>query len=120
VAARSTHRGRFSDESFRLRDIQFNQPQIPVDPSAPREEIRQIDGTFRVDGTNLSPAIGAVDPERAFQASDVPAATANHKKQRAAIRVTPVKDRGEISIGLRPAEDRGGFEPARQSLAVHG
>jgi hypothetical protein len=43
---RSTRRGRFSDESFRLRDIQFNQPQIRVEASATREEIVEFGGTL--------------------------------------------------------------------------
>ena len=35
----STYGGRFSDEPFRLRDIQFDHPQILVEACPPREEI---------------------------------------------------------------------------------
>src|SRR5438270_11677242 len=48
---RSTRTGRFSDEPFRLRDIQFDCPIILVEALALGEEIREFGGTRRFAGS---------------------------------------------------------------------
>ena len=53
--------GRFSDESFRLCDIQFNRPQILVEAFSTSEEISDFDGTRRIGGSNRLPTVTPVE-----------------------------------------------------------
>ena len=45
----STRSGRFSDESFRLCDIQFDRPKVLVEPCTAFDECGDFDGTRRFD-----------------------------------------------------------------------
>src|SRR5690348_2150792 len=54
---------RFSDEPFRVRDIQFNCPTVLVEACPTREEIADIGGTRRFAGPNRPPAIVPAGPD---------------------------------------------------------
>src|SRR3954468_21027515 len=47
ASAWSRRSGRFSDEPFRVRDVQFDCPAILVEPCPPGEEIGDFRGTRR-------------------------------------------------------------------------
>ncbi len=81
MARRSTRRGRFSDEPFGVRDIQFDCPKILVEPCPPREEIRDFQGTCRFGRSDTLPAIASVEVEHALEGGDVRAPAAEEQQQ---------------------------------------
>ena len=96
----STRRGRFSDEPFGRRDIQFDYPGIRVEPSASREEIRDFDGTRRIGGPTSLPGIISVEGQDPFETGGVCTAARNDEEQRSALGI-PFADHGrEAAFGL--------------------
>src|SRR5438874_3070621 len=58
---RSTRTGRFSDEPFRLRDIQFDCPVILVEACALGEETRNFGGTRRFARPGRPPGVVSLE-----------------------------------------------------------
>jgi hypothetical protein len=83
----STRGGRFSDESLRIRDVQFDRPEIRIEFRLRFEEItpgRLIEGSIR---GYVSPMVGEVGVELPFQNRRDPALFADQQGDGAAIRI---------------------------------
>jgi hypothetical protein len=107
---RSTHRGRFSDEPFGVRDVQFDRPRILVEPCATREEIPNVGGTRRVARSGELPAIAAVDVQNPFETGKMSAPAADQQEQRSAISVAPLQHRRKAAVASNSAQDRAGLD----------
>ena len=106
IVTGSSPRGRFSDEPFGVRDIQFDRPQILVESCPFGEEIRNFRGFGRFGRARPAPSIVAVEVENPLEAGEVPAARADQQEQRPALLVALAEDGREIAVGLGPAQDR--------------
>lgn len=73
----STHAGRFSDESFRICDIELDRPEILVEPCAIGDESCNLFGTCRIARSNGLPTIASIEVQNALQAGEMPA-SASH------------------------------------------
>jgi hypothetical protein len=114
---RSTHQGRFSDEPFGVRDIQFDCPRIFVEPCSPREEIGNFGGTGRFGRADGLPAIGSVGGKHTLETSDVMAAATDQQKHRTALGVTAPDYCGEITGRGNSADDGPNLDVSREPLA---
>ena len=90
----STLGGRFSDESFCGRDVQFDLPFIGVAAPPPRQEIGQA-GNIPGGGPDPAPRIAPVAAQLPREARHRQAALADREQQRAALRIAAVQDGAE-------------------------
>jgi len=118
--AGSTRGGRFSDEPFRLRDVQFDCPGILVEACALSEEIGNLPGIRRFGRSGALPAIIPVERQGALEDGDVTPPAGDDQKDRATIRVALPHDRREIAIRRRSAKDACNLDVGRQPVRAHG
>lgn len=72
---------RFSDESFRRCDIQFDSPKILVEAFSGGDESLHLLGTGRIGRPNSLPAIARAEVENALEAGDMPPAARHQQEQ---------------------------------------
>ena len=109
-SCRSTLSGRFSDESFRRWDIQFNYPQIRIEFDPLLAPIRDCFGSIRRTRPDLRPAVATVAGKGPFHTGEMVAATAHEQDQRSSIRIPLAKNRTESTSLFRTAEKTAGLE----------
>ena len=110
----STRRGRFSDEPFRVRDIQFHGPEIFVEPCPLREEISNCEGTWRFGRPGTLPDIPQVERQNALQTGEMPPTATDQKENGSAIRVALSKHGAESAGRLRPTQQPRNFDVRRK------
>ena len=113
----STHGGRFSDEPFRLRDIQFDCPRILVEACASREEIGDFRGTCRFGGSHGLPSIASVEVQDSLQASHVTAPAGDQKEDRTPFGIALLENGSEVSGGRSTPDDACDFDVRRKAAA---
>src|SRR6185369_2277194 len=114
----STRRGRFSDEPFGVRDIQFHSPQILVEPCPTGEEISNFRGTRRFGGTGGPPVVTPVEVEDALQAGDMPAPAGDEQQQGAALLVAAPHYCCETAVAGHSAKNAGDLDMCLQAVAA--
>ena len=111
--------GRFSDESFRVRDIQFNQPAIFVESQplfGPFGDVHRRTSRGR---TDLLPAIIARPTERSFKDRDVRSSRQQQEKQGTPVGIPLVKDEAESPLALGAANQAVGFDRRGEPIFAH-
>jgi hypothetical protein len=114
---RSTQRGRFSDEPFRVRDVQFQSPRILVKTRTFGEEASNFDGTCGFGGPNSPPGVCPVERQNALEAREMQTAAADDEQQRTALGIALAEDSSEAAERLGSAQDPGGLDVRGQPVA---
>lgn len=114
----STRKGRFSDEPFGVRDIQFDHPRIFVEACTTSEKIRNFDGTRRLGWSDALPAVASVDVQNALKTSLVNASAADEKKERTPLLVPVFDYCCETTISEGAANESRGFDMGRKALGA--
>lgn len=109
--------GRFSDESFRLCDIQFNCPQILVEAFSTSEEISNFDGTRRIGGSGSPPLVTPIEVQDPFQAGKMATSARDKQNECAALRIAFFHYCREISGSGDPPKNAVNLDMGRESLA---
>ena len=115
----SSHRSRFSDEPFRVRDVQFDDPGILVEPCALSEEFVDFDGTGRFGGPRFTPAIRSVRAKDSFKAANVAASAGDNQQDRTAVGIAAFDDRCEVAGGGDSPNQARNFNLRWQPAAAH-
>ena len=116
----STQGGRFSDESFRRCDVQFNLPRIRVEPCLLFEELTQIGGTKRSFRAHTAPYVRiSSEIKGSLEARPMFAAAADDQQQTSPVRVAPLENRREVPVAGRSPDQRRSFEGRGKPLVVH-
>ena len=105
---KSTRSDHFSDESFRIRDVQFNQPEIGIDP-------RTVDRRKRLVRHSI-PAVGEILRQASFKAGGVTPVFDDLDHDIAAIRVAAAKDRRKPSASLSLPAKRSHLQAGRETF----
>ena len=116
----STARDRFSDESFWLRDVQFNQPRITVETAParrPRCDFLRSRAGYRADPL---PLVAAGRAKPTLEAGKMTPALGDDQDQRPAIGIAFGKDHPETPGGFGAAEQARRLDMRGQPGAGHG
>lgn len=108
--AGSTRGSRFSDEPFGVRDIQFNRPEILVEPCTLSEELGNFDGTRRFGGPRPLPEVATLERKNALQAGKMRPFAGDQENNGAPLRVALPKHGPETATRLGSTQDPGNFE----------
>src|SRR5206468_4671884 len=103
---------------FGVRDIQFDRPQILVEPCAASEEVCNFCGTRRLGRSNALPGIGSVERQHALQHRLVNPAAADAQDQRAAFFVALSNYCRKAALDRDSAQNRADLDMGRETLAA--
>lgn len=112
---RSTYKGRFSDESFSVRDVQFNQPQVGIIFSSPGNPLSKLFGALFDHRPVRLPAIAAARLQGALQQRERLPALQYDEDNLTAIRVAFGQHHGKAPGGLSTANQRIRFQSGREA-----
>ena len=110
---------RFSDESFRVRDIQFDYPQIPVKPCALCEQVRDFGGTSGFGWPNALPSIASAGRQCALQTGNMPSAARCDQQHRTSVGVAAMENGAETTVGLDAPEEPADLDFRAQPVVAH-
>ena len=116
----SRRAGRFSDESFRLRDVQFDLPQIRVESCLLFEEVPNLLGTRSLSRPDRRPCISSAhEIQRALQASYMTPPARNHQQQASTLRITSTQYGSKIPLDRCLSDNRGRLDRGGNANSPH-